>query len=186
MSLFGPVKSRARTSGTDVAEQQPYVKKTEFDAVVSSLSSAFETLMDRKPVVTVWAEENSVIEAGRYEWSFGNGAAGTDHALSGYTMLASGRLIRMGLALSTTHSGGAEGGRLLAGTQSGAITVNVVVNGLENASYSVTKPVGEYSATVVFDAPLELAQGDRVNFRSASSDANATSAIVCVLIELDM
>jgi len=38
----------------------------------------------------------------------------------------------------------------------------------------------------MFGTPLELAEGDRVNFRSASNKSGVSSACVCVLIELDL
>ena len=89
-------------------------------------------------------------------------------------MLAAGRVLRMGLA--TTTSGGAPT----------AASVNIVVNGMENMSYGVTKPSGQYSGTSTFRTPLELAQGDKINFRSASSNPEVTTAVVFLLIELDL
>ncbi len=127
----------------------------------------------RKPVITVWAEENGSMTDNEYEWSFGNGGSG-GNANRGYPMLAAGRVLRMGLA--ATANAGAPG----------AASVNVVVNGVENASYGVTKPSGQYSGTSTFGTPLELAQGDRVNFRSASTNTGVTTAVVSLLIELDL
>ena len=40
----------------------------------------------RKPLLMVWAEENSTINNDLYEWSFGNGANGATHASCDYTM----------------------------------------------------------------------------------------------------
>jgi len=50
----------------------------------------------------------------------------------------------------------------------------------------VTQPSGKYSGTITFGTPLELAQGDIINFRSASTNSGVTSAIVSLLIELDV
>lgn len=128
----------------------------------------------RKPLITVWAEENAPVGSGAYEWSFGNGADGADHANCGYTMMASGRVLRMGLAASTPSG------------PPGSATVRIVINGLENVVYSVSKPSGQYSGTTTFGIPLELAQGDIINFRSLSNNGSVSSACGCVLIELDL
>lgn len=141
----------------------------------SSQDAATKNYVDsRKPLITVWAEESAPIGNGAYEWSFGNGADGAAHANCGYTMMTSGRVLRMGLAASTSN--GAPG----------AATVNIVINGVENTAYSVRKPSRQYSGTTMFGTPLELAEGDRVNFRSASNKSGVSSACVCVLIELDL
>ena len=141
----------------------------------NSQDAATKNYVDsRKPLITVWAEESSPIGTGAYEWSFGNGAGGAAHANCGYTMMTSGRVLRMGLAASTSN--GAPG----------SATVNIVINGVENAAYNVRKPSRRYSGTTTFGTPLELTQADRINFRSASSNGGVSSACVCVLIELDL
>ena len=128
----------------------------------------------RKPVITVWAEEKGPTKAGEYEWSFGNGASFENEGEWGYPMPAAGRLLRMGLS-------GSAGGATL-----GQMIVNIVVNGAENTAYAVTKPSSQYSGTITFRTPLELAQGDVINFRSATTNSSLTTGIVCVLIELDL
>jgi len=141
----------------------------------NSQDAATKSYVDsRKSLITVWAEESSPICNDAYEWSFGNGADGAAHANCGYTMMTSGRVLRMGLAASTSN--GAPGGA----------TVNIVINGVENTAYSVRKPSRQYSGTTTFDTPLELTQGDRINFRSAYTNSAVSSACVCVLIELDL
>ena len=49
-----------------------------------------------KPVVTVWTEEKGDFERGAFEWSFGNGSDGRQHSMSGYIMMAPGRIIHAG------------------------------------------------------------------------------------------
>jgi hypothetical protein len=85
----------------------------------------------RKPLITIWAEENESIDAGHYEWSLGNGSHG--HARCGYTMMVSGRVLPMGLAAYSHTS---------------AVTVAIVVNGVEYIAYTMTKPNGQYSETL--------------------------------------
>ena len=122
-----------------------------------------------KPIITIWAEENGLISNNEYEWSFGNGASGVGRR--GYTMMAPGRILRMGLAATSSDSN---------------VRVNLVVNGAENTAYAVTKPDGRYSGTTTVETPLELAQGDVLNFRSATTNGNITAAVVSLLIELDL
>jgi len=89
--------------------------------------------------------------------------------------MASGRILRMGL--------GATAGNTAIPFEA---TVNVVVNGREKGSYSVTIPCKRHSAARRFSTPLELFPDDRINFRSASGNPNVTSAEVSLLIQLDM
>ena len=143
---------------------------TSWNQVVKTASSAFEAAVDRrKPLITVWDEKNGPIAENEYEWSFGNGGGNTD---GGYPMLAAGRVLRMGLAATTSGSAPA------------AASVNIVVSGVANMSYGVTKPSGQYSSTSTFRTPLELARGDIINFRSASVNTEVTTAVVSLLIEL--
>ena len=65
-------------------------------------------------------------------------------------------------------------------------TVNVVVNGREKEGYSVTIPRNRHSAARRFSTTLQLFSNDRINFRSASGNPNVTSAVVSLLIQLDM
>ena len=125
----------------------------------------------RKPLITVWAAEKGALNNKHYEWSFGNGGDGEIHGVIGYTMMAPGRILRGGLSASSS------------GSAQGTATVNLVVNGTEQTSYGVTKPAGQYSGTSIFEPPLEVAPGDRLNFRSATPSI-CTNAIVCLLIEL--
>jgi len=129
----------------------------------------------RKPIITIWAEQNGVIENQKFEWSIGSGAEGRTYHYSGYTMMVSGIILRMALD-------GAAGNSPIPFEA----TVNVVVNGREKADNSVTIPRNCYCAARRFSSPLELFHGDRINFRSASGNPNVTSALVSLLIQLDI
>ena len=128
----------------------------------------------RKPLITVWAEEKGSITNGNYEWAFGNGGDGESHRRIGYTMLASGRVLRMGFSATSSSGPPAESEIVLA------------VNGVVNAAYAVIKPDNQYSGTITFQTPLEVSEGDRINFRSASTNSNVIGAVVSLLIELDL
>ena len=58
------------------------------------------SLIGPKPVITVWAEEKGPLGNGHYEFSFGNGSSGGEHAYGGYCMTAPGRIIRGGLTVT--------------------------------------------------------------------------------------
>ena len=110
------------------------------------------------------------LTTGKCEWSFGNGADGDNHRQSGYTMMTCGRILRIGItAFPATET----------------VTVSSTVNGVETR-YFVRKPAGSYSEVKVFDTPLELTQGDRLNFITNQTASVVKCAVVNVLIELDL
>ena len=57
------------------------------------------SLIGPKPIITVWAEEKGLGD-GHYEFSFGNGSSGSEHAYGGYCMSAPGRIIRRSLTVT--------------------------------------------------------------------------------------
>jgi len=61
-------------------------------------------VVSRKPIITIWAVQNGVIKNQKFEWSFGSGAEGRTHRHSGYTMMASGRILRMGLGATAGNT----------------------------------------------------------------------------------
>ena len=154
---------------SDPSEPQHAATKSYVDERVAATRSRVDS---RKPMITVWAEEKGPLSSGEYEWSFGNGSRG--NRCLGYPMMAAGRVLRMGLAGFTST------------TAPDAAIVNVVVNGTENTAYGVLKPDGQYTGTNTFGTPLELARGDRINFRSATTNPSVVAAVVSLLIELDL
>ena len=71
-----------------------------------------------KPLITVWAEEKGPLGDGHYEFSFGNGRSGAEHAYRGYCMSAPGRIIRGSLTATQSKIILLE-----------KVEVNIVVNG---------------------------------------------------------
>ena len=146
--------------------------KSNIDRPTESRHAVNKEYVDsRKPIITIWAEESGPINSNEYEWAFGNGASGTSNRKSGYTMMRVGRIIDMGLACSVRGA---------------AFGVNIVVNGVENTSYRVTKNNGELSNTTRFETPLELGAGTVINFKTDGSVTSPTCSVVTLLIELDM
>ena len=73
-----------------------------------------------KPIITLWAEEKGPLGNGHYEFSFGNGSSGSEHAYGGYCMSAPGRIIRESLIVTQS--------RIILSEK---VEVNIVVNGKE-------------------------------------------------------
>ncbi len=101
-------------------------------------------LLNKKHIITVWAEENGPMNDDNFEWSFGNGSSSVsgDHTRVGYTMMTNGRILRMGLS--------AANDTLAASSQ---VKVNITVNGDENTNYGITKTADVYSGSTTFEAP---------------------------------
>ena len=129
----------------------------------------------RKPLITIWAQENGSLNAGEYEWSFGSGDLYT-HAKCGYCMPAAGRIIRGSLCSfydSDNYSARTP------------VIVSVVING-QSTPWDIRQTGTRLSHTHTFTIPVEVAQNDRINFQTVANSPEATNTIVSLLIELDM
>ena len=133
------------------------------------------SLIGPKPVITVWAEEKGPLGDGHYEFSFGNGSSGGDHAYGGYCMTAPGRIIRGSLTATER--------RIILGEE---IKVNVTVNGKKQTLESIVKNPGDICSCTIFNTPIELQQCDVINFISRTANNKITNAYVSILIELDL
>ena len=134
-------------------------------------------LDSRKPLITIWAQENGPLNRGEYEWSFGSGDLYT-LAKCGYCMPAPGRILR-GSISSAHDSDNTDDIR--------PAVVRIVINGqMTGIDNEILKPNGVFSHTDVFNPPIRLAQNDRINFRTFSNTSNAVNTIVSLLIELDL
>ena len=124
----------------------------------------------RKPLITVWAEESGALDGG-YERSFGNGC--NQHATLGYAMPTPGRIKTMTLCVVPKRV---------------AARVGLVVNGRDVPNYEVSKSASQRAGIVSWVEAYELAPGDAITFKTIWSDdeARASSAIVSILIELDV
>ena len=159
---------------------QPMGTTTNSDEAISSyhvielINRAFQADRNaRRPLITVYAEEYGSLTKGEYEWSFGNGVAG-GNSERGYPMAVSGRLKYMSLAITTASSRPSEA------------RVEIVINGVLNHLYGVTKPLGQFSSSTEFQTPLALAHGDMINFRTATTNSEVSSAVVAAILELDI
>ena len=128
-----------------------------------------------KPIITVWAEEKGPLGDGHFEFSFGNGSSGPDHAYGGYCMSAPGRIIRGSIMATESKVIFAE-----------EIKVNITVNGKEQVNHTIVKKTGDICSCVVFTDPVELKQCDVINFISRTANSRITNAYISILIELDL
>ena len=128
-----------------------------------------------KPIITVWAEEKGPLGNGHYEFSFGNGNSGSEHAYGGYCMNTPGRIIRGSLTATESRNILAE-----------VVKVNTTVNGKEQVNQSIVKKSGDICSCTIFRDPIELKQCDVINFISRTANARITNAYVSILIELDL
>ena len=123
--------------------------------------------------ITVWAEGNLRQSLGNIsennsnlQWSFGNGIENNRNY--GWPSPADGKIIR---------------GSISASNQAPEVNVCLVHNGSEKTDYEIVKEVDSLSNYTVFQRPLEIKAGDRINFRS---DSSVRHAIVNILIEIDI
>ena len=86
------------------------------------------SLIGPKPIITVWAEEKGQLGNGHYEFSFGNGSSGSEHAYGGYCMSVPGRIIRGSLTATESRN-----------ILSEEVKVNIVVKGKEQVNHSIVK-----------------------------------------------
>ena len=133
------------------------------------------SLIGPKPIITVWAEEKGPLGDGHYEFSFGNGSSGSEHAYGGYCMSAPGRIIRGSLTATASRNIISE-----------EVKVNIVVNGKEQVNQSIVKKSGDICSCTIFNDPIELKQCDVINFISRTANSRITNAYVAILVELDL
>ena len=133
------------------------------------------SLISPKPIISVWAEEKGPLGVGHYEFSFGNGSSGAEHAYGGYCMTAPGRIIRGSLTATESKN-----------VFAGEVIVNITVNGKEQVQESIVKKSGEICSCTIFNDPIELKQCDIINFISRTANSKITNAYVAILIELDL
>ena len=123
----------------------------------------------------MWAEEKGPLGNGHYEFSFGNGSSGSEHAYGRYCMSAPGRIIRGSLTVTESRNILLE-----------KVKVNIVVNGKEQVNQSIVKKSGDICSCTIFRDPIELNQCDVINFISNTANNQITNAYVSILIELDL
>ena len=122
------------------------------DKIYVDKKLSLPSLIGPKPIISVWAKEKGPLGDGHYEFSFGNGSSGSEHAYGGYCMTAPCKIIR-GSPTAT------ESKNIFAGE----VKVNITVNGKEQVQESVVKKPGDICSCTIFNNPIELKQCDVIN-----------------------
>ena len=126
-----------------------------------------------KPIITVCVEEKGPLGNDHYEFLFGNGSSGSDHAYGGYCISAPGRIILGSHTVTESRNILSE-------------EVKVVVNGKEQVNQSIVKKSGDICSCTIFRDPIELNQCGIINFISRTANSKITNAYISILIELDL
>ena len=125
-----------------------------------------------KSYITVWAEESGSLRQANLQWSFGDGSENNSNY--GWPSPADGKIIRGSIC------------GFFGSNQAAEIIVCLVHNGSDKTDYEITKPANSPSSFSVFGTPLDIKAGDRINFRSKTTNGSVTHAIVNILIEIEI
>ena len=123
------------------------------------------------PFITVYAEENGPLIKSSLQWSFGNGSE--KNKQYGWPSPVDGKIVRGSICACAGNR------------QASEVIVGLVLNGADKG-VKITKPADEWSNHTIFSDPITIKAGDRINFRSKTSNSSVTHAMVNLLIEIDM
>ena len=123
------------------------------------------------PFITVYAEENGPLIKSSLQWSFGNGCERNKQY--GWPSPVDGKIVRGSICVCAGNH------------QASEVIVGLVLNGTDK-DLKIIKPANEWSKMTIFSDPITIRAGDRINFRSKTSNSSVTHAMVNLLIEIDM
>ena len=123
------------------------------------------------PFITVYAEENGPLIKSSLQWSFGNGCERNKQY--GWPSPVDGKIVRGSICVCAGNHKASE------------VIVGLVLNGTDK-DLKIVKPVDEWSKMTIFSDPITIRAGDRINFRSKTSNSSVTHAMVNLLIQIDI
>ena len=123
------------------------------------------------PFITVHAEENGPLIKSSLQWSFGNGCERNKQY--GWPSPVDGKIVSGSICVCAGNH------------QASEVIVGLVINGADE-DVKIAKPVNEWSNHTIFSDPITIRAGDRINFRSKTSNSSVTHAMVNLLIEIDI
>ena len=126
---------------------------------------------DTKQYITVYAEENGPLIKSSLQWSFGNGCERNKQY--GWPSPVDGKIVRGSICVCAGNH------------QASEVIVGLVLNGVDK-DLKIAKPVNEWSNHTIFSDPITIKAGDRINFRSKTSNSSVTHAMINILIEIDI
>ena len=123
------------------------------------------------PFITIYAEENGPLIKSSLQWSFGNGCERNKQY--GWPSPVDGKIVRGSICVCAGNH------------QASEVIVGLVLNGTDK-DLKIVKPVDEWSKMTIFSDPITIRAGDRINFRSKTSNSSVTHAMVNLLIQIDV
>ena len=124
-----------------------------------------------KQYITVYAEENGPLIKSSLQWSFGNGCERNKQY--GWPSPVDGKIVRGSICVCAGNH------------QASKVIVGLVLNGADK-DLKIAKPVNEWSNHTIFSDPITIKAGDRINFRSKTSNSSVTHAMINILIQIDI
>ena len=124
-----------------------------------------------KGYITVYAEENGPLIKSSLQYSFGNGCERNKQY--GWPSPVDCKIVRGSICACAGNR------------QASEVIVGLVINGADK-DLKIAKPADEWSNHTIFSDPIAIKAGDRINFRSKTSNSSVTHAIVNLLIEIDV
>ena len=140
----------------------------------TSWNQITKTVAMRKPVITIWAEQNGPLTAGNREWSFGDSANGTSRYIMGYPMVTKGRILSASLATSIEDRSNRP-----------EAIVSIMIN-WRYTGYTVRRPAQSDQTSVTYVKPLEVGIAKLIGFRTETTNPEVKTAVISLLIELDL
>lgn len=146
------------------------VDGTDFNTVWATPAGGAGGIGSIEYVQPVWAEENSPLGNGAFEWAFGNGANTPSN--SGVTIyVPTGQECHIVAMTATTNN------------NSGTSIIECYVNGIgHGASAGVQVQLSGRSGVNDGFAPFAISTGDRLNFRTVSAGTNTAPNTVCAFL----
>ena len=124
-----------------------------------------------KQYITVYAEENGPLIKNSLQYSFGNGSE--NNKQYGWPSPVDAKIVRGSICACAGNRHASE------------VIVGLVLNGVDK-DVKIIKPANEWSNHTIFSNPNTINAGDRINFRSKTSNSSVTHAMINILIEIDI
>ena len=150
-----------------------YALITDLGTLAIEFNDALKDKVDNKtnPFITVYAEEYGPLIKSSLQWSFGNGSERNKQY--GWPSPVDGKIVRGSICVCAGNH------------QASEVIVGLVLSGADK-DLKIAKPVNEWSNHTIFSDPITIKAGDRINFRSKTSNSSVTHAMVNLLIEIDI
>lgn len=163
--VFPAARVTAIDGSTVVLRFRPnQVVVTDSESLVSANVGSGAPASVVNPVFTIWAEENSTLNASGTEWAYGNGA--NTPADRGVVLGVASQVIAMTLSVGGTTP---------------SASVELLKNG--SATGETVSVSSANSGSATFGSGTTFAVGDVLNFRTVTASGTASPAVVTAWLE---